>query len=227
MIAFKSSFLALAFSTLTVAQYGGGGSGGASSTATSAAPSATSTTTNNVTDVLVGNGGLVFTPNTVQAKVGDTINFHFYPTGHSVAESAFNSPCSYMKGGIWSGSVSSSSGVAANMFSVTINDTNPHWLYCAQTIASHCQNGMVMVINPPADSQDTLAAYKSAAAGTKVSTAGTVVEGGVIEANAASPSTASTSSTALPRVQPLLPAQVRLLLLMVFPRDGLQWVPTW
>jgi plastocyanin len=116
MIAFKSSFLALAFSTLTVAQYGGGGgSGGASSTATSAAPSATSATTNSVTNVLVGNGGLVFTPNTVQAKVGDTINFHFYPTGHSVAESAFNSPCSYMKGGIWSGSVSSSSGVAVSL----------------------------------------------------------------------------------------------------------------
>ena len=117
MIAFKSSFLAFAFSTLAVAQYGGGGSGGASSTATtSAAPSATSTTTNNVIDVKVGNGGLVFTPNTVSAKVGDMINFHFYPTGHSVAESAFGSPCTYKQGGIWSGSVSSSSGVAVSLF---------------------------------------------------------------------------------------------------------------
>jgi hypothetical protein len=35
------------------------------------------------------------------------------------------------------------------MFSVTLNDTNPHWLYCAQTALNHCQSGMVMVINPP------------------------------------------------------------------------------
>ena len=117
MTVFKSSLLALAFSTLAVAQYGGGGgSGGASSSATSAAPSATGTSTNNVIDVNVGSGGLVFTPSTVQANSGDTINFHFYPTEHSVAESAFNSPCSYKQGGIWSGAVASSSGVAVSLF---------------------------------------------------------------------------------------------------------------
>jgi hypothetical protein len=35
------------------------------------------------------------------------------------------------------------------MFTVTVNDTNPIWLYCAQTVSSHCQSGMAMVINPP------------------------------------------------------------------------------
>lgn len=32
-------------------------------------------------------------------------------------------------------------------FTITLNDTNPIWLYCA--VAGHCQSGMVMVINPP------------------------------------------------------------------------------
>jgi hypothetical protein len=35
------------------------------------------------------------------------------------------------------------------MFTITINDTNPIWLYCSQTQGSHCQAGMAMVINPP------------------------------------------------------------------------------
>lgn len=33
------------------------------------------------------------------------------------------------------------------VFTLTINDTNPIWLYCAQV--GHCQAGMVAVINPP------------------------------------------------------------------------------
>jgi hypothetical protein len=32
-------------------------------------------------------------------------------------------------------------------FTITINDTKPLWLYCAQ--GKHCENGMVMVINEP------------------------------------------------------------------------------
>lgn len=40
-------------------------------------------------------------------------------------------------------------GSQSTTFSITINDTNPIWLYCSQTELSHCQAGMAMVINPP------------------------------------------------------------------------------
>lgn len=36
----------------------------------------------------------------------------------------------------------------SSMFSMTVNSTDPVWLYCSQTYASHCQAGQVMVINP-------------------------------------------------------------------------------
>lgn len=169
MVVFTRSLLALGFSTLVAAQYGYGSPGG-SSTAAAPASSATATATNGVIDVQAGNVAFTYNPSTIQAKVGDTINFHFYgPDTHSVSESSFASPCSYKPGGIWSGFFNTtSSGVVvrwrsgvwveghaltskiqSNMFSVTLNDTEPHWLYCAQTEFSHCQSGMVMVINPP------------------------------------------------------------------------------
>lgn len=45
-----------------------------------------------VHQVAVGGGGNVFTPDTLKASVGDFVEFHFSGR-HSVAQSAFNSPC--------------------------------------------------------------------------------------------------------------------------------------
>jgi plastocyanin len=112
MVAIKSSIVALGLSTLAAAQYGGSGS---SSTAAAPPSSSTATATNGVIDVKVGSSGLTFSPSTVQGKVGDTVNFHFYPLDHSVAESSFASPCSYKQGGIWSGFMSASSSVAVSL----------------------------------------------------------------------------------------------------------------
>ncbi|OKL55754.1 hypothetical protein UA08_09015 [Talaromyces atroroseus] len=159
--------------------------------------STTSPTPSSLTiDVQVGLNGLTFSPPILTAAQGSTINFHFDPRNHSVAESRFASPCQYVDGGIWSGYVPTSRGVAPNIFSITLNDSNAHWLYCSQ--GSHCQAGMVMVINPPANSPDTLRAYTLAAHNTTQSTDGNVVSGGVIVGNSSSSSssssTASTSS---------------------------------
>jgi hypothetical protein len=33
-----------------------------------------------------------------------------------------------------------------NVFTITIKDTKPIWIYCAQD--KHCESGMAMVINP-------------------------------------------------------------------------------
>ena len=41
----------------------------------------------------VGEGGLIFTPNSMTANVGDQVQFNFYPQNHSVAQSNFANPC--------------------------------------------------------------------------------------------------------------------------------------
>ncbi|RMJ25535.1 integral membrane protein [Aspergillus sp. HF37] len=115
-----------------------------------------------VIDVDVGKAGLTFSPETVTAANGSTINFHFFPVVHSVAQSSFNSPC--VPSGpdaVFSGFFSPSSGVASTMFTMTLTDTRPIWMYCSS--ATHCQSGMAMVINPP-DTGASIDEYKKAAA---------------------------------------------------------------
>jgi hypothetical protein len=84
----------------------------------------------------------VFTPDTLNAAPGDTVEFTF-AAGHSVTRSTFSDPCqAATENAIFSGFPPST-----EMFALKINDTSPLWLYCSQV--SHCQNGMAMVINPP------------------------------------------------------------------------------
>lgn len=48
-------------------------------------------------------------------------------------------------------------------FTITVNDTQPIWIYCAQTNGNHCQSGMVHAINAPASGEMSFAAYKQKA----------------------------------------------------------------
>jgi plastocyanin len=109
---FVKSAAVLALATLSAAQYNAPGAPSSTSSASSSAPTVAAPSNPNTIDVQVGNGGLVFSPSTVTAPQGATINFHFYPIQHSIAESDFNSPCSFKQGGIWSGFFPTSSGVA-------------------------------------------------------------------------------------------------------------------
>lgn len=70
-----------------------------------------------VIPVDVGNGGLVFSPDTITAEKGDSIVFTFYPDSHTVAESTFDKPCNYKSGGIFSGSGFSTSNGPSVRFS--------------------------------------------------------------------------------------------------------------
>ncbi|KAL1970119.1 hypothetical protein VTN77DRAFT_6524 [Rasamsonia byssochlamydoides] len=191
----STSFFLLSLLSLSPTIYAQYDYSGNSATATTTSAAASSSSSTNVHDVNVGQNGLVFSPDTLTAAVGDKVNFHFYPVNHSVVQSSFDTPCKPITGGgIFSGFVPSSGGVADNMFTITINDTNPIWLYCSQTELSHCQAGMAMVINPPS-SGNTLAAYKAAAANTGTSVSPASVEGGVISKNTAPGSSSSSSST--------------------------------
>jgi len=149
-------------------------------------------------DVQVGINGLAYTPNITTAAVGDAITFHFYPGGpggHNVVQGSFDSPCTFLNGGFYSGFIITLTGESDNVFTITINDTNPIWIYCSEWM--HCQLGMAMVINPPA-SGDNLDGYVTAAAKTTFnSTTPPVVAGGIIstQSNLSSATTTSASTT--------------------------------
>jgi hypothetical protein len=133
---------------------------------------------------------------------------HSYPTpyyspqltshqNHSVASSNANSPCQPQRNAIFSnfqpipgnpnGSPGASGGNGRNanrqagtspMFMVPITDTAPMYIYCSQ--AQHCQQGMVMVINPPNAQAVTQYANKAAQANNNVSPRGGVSGGQVL-----------------------------------------------
>ena len=117
--------------------------------------------------VTVGSGGLVYSPASITAAVGDTVEFSFSsqvrlnqefpPTHvpmrqclfihsrltqlHSVIQGSFDAPCQPLAGGWFSQFLRGPS-----KFTVVVESTDPQVFYCA--VDSHCQNGMVGVINP-------------------------------------------------------------------------------
>ncbi|KAI5258069.1 hypothetical protein E4T42_00639 [Aureobasidium subglaciale] len=141
----------------------------------------------------VGEDGLVFSPNSTTAAVGDTVTFHFYPRAHGVARSSYSSPCAAMDGGFNSDFVKVASGESATTFTITVNDTQPIWYYCPQ--GDHCQAGMVGVINPPSSSDQTIGGFIIAASSAGTSTVPNGVYGGVLAANGASGGAAAGSSS--------------------------------
>src|SRR5690242_14628941 len=92
-------------------------------------------------------GDLVFKPDTINAAEGDTVTFKFWPKNHSIAQAAFNSPCTPLNNGFWSGFVPTADTQKVSNWTFTYEVTNasaPIWFYCTQ--GQHCQNGMVGVI---------------------------------------------------------------------------------
>ncbi len=66
--------------------------------------------------VAVGKSGLTFSPDTITAAVGDTLQFHFYPADHSVAMGDFTAGCTpATSGGFYSDFVPVSSGVSVSV----------------------------------------------------------------------------------------------------------------
>ncbi|KAH7115102.1 Cupredoxin [Dendryphion nanum] len=145
------------------------------------------------------NGSLIFNPESITAKNGDNIHFKFWPKNHSVAQSAFASPCQPLANGIFSGYVPTTDAekVATTQFKYTVtNESQPIWLYCSQ--GRHCQAGMVAVINPPTSGQNTLARFKQAAASAENNTgpAGVSSRGGeLLNVTSTSPSGSGSASS--------------------------------
>ncbi|KAJ0158752.1 putative GPI-anchored cupredoxin [Colletotrichum tanaceti] len=147
--------------------------------------------------VKVGDGGLTFDPISLTAAVGDVVEFHFYPRTHSVAQSAFDSPCQPLNGtaaGFFSGHVQVASGVSPEVFTVQVTDSDPKWYYCAT--GQHCQGGMVGVINPPSSGERTIEQYSQAAGAAQANVEPSATGGGTLgPAASGSPSPSPSSGS--------------------------------
>jgi len=117
--------------------------------------------------VLVGQGGATYTPANLTANVGDFVLFKFVGGNHSVTQSPFAKPCTQIwlddegHAGVDTGFVAPK-GNNTPIVELRVDDGLPMWLFCQQ--ATHCNKGMVMVINAPADGSKTLDQFKANAA---------------------------------------------------------------
>lgn len=133
-----------------------------------AAAALPSVSAKNIT-VTVGQGGPTFNPSTVPAAVGDIILFQFAAGNHTVTQAPFAKPCTQAwldddkAPGLDTGfiPVTGTNGTTP-IVQVRIDSDKPIWLFCQQ--AKHCNTGMVMVVNPPADGSKTLEQFRASAA---------------------------------------------------------------
>ncbi|KAL5495467.1 hypothetical protein ACEPAI_930 [Sanghuangporus weigelae] len=124
-----------------------------------------------VFQVTVGSaqGALEFNPEAIFAQPGDQVVFNFQQKNHSAVQSSFADPCGQKEGGFNSGFFPVDASVTDNFptYTITVNDTNPIWVYCAQaagTPASHCGKGMVFAVNCGTDgSPNSFTNFKNSA----------------------------------------------------------------
>jgi len=202
------SLLALALAPLAVAQYGGGGGGsggsssaaGAAPTSSAPAPALPTAIPSGTHAVAVGKDGFVFTPNNLTVPVNDTVEFFFYPIAHGVVQANFDAPCHPANTSAFSsGFMPVTSGIGAKSFKLKVNNTAPIWFYCPQTVKSHCQSGMVGVINPPSGGSQSLAAFMASAKNANASTMPANIQGGIVgTADGVSSSSSASAASASP-----------------------------
>jgi len=155
-----------------------------------------STSTHTVT--VGGAAGLVYTPDTIEAVVGDVVIFEFGEQNHTATQSNFATPCEKLDGGFDSGFMSNPNGTVnpppKMAFQVMV--ATPLWFYCRQKVPkSHCGAGMTFSINPTANK--TQADFEQMAiAQNGTGTTAAIVGGSATAAVAASTMIMAASTTA-------------------------------
>jgi plastocyanin len=133
--------------------YNSSSSGYSGSSGDSGSSSGSSGSNGTVHSILVGdNETLTFSPSSIQAVAGDTIEFTFVSKNHSATQSTFTDPCNLAPGGVNSGFQPVPANSSTTMqWSITLDAqsaSGPLWFFCAQTNpAVHCHAGMVFAIN--------------------------------------------------------------------------------
>lgn len=140
--------------------------------ATGTAPAGTGTT--HLVDV--GKGGLAFSPTEIKAAIGDTVIFTFVNANHTATQSAFDTPCDPLAGGMDSGFQANPNATVnpPPQVAMQVQVANPLWFFCRQN--GHCGKGMTFSINPTADK--TQALFQSKAIQQKGTGADTAITGG-------------------------------------------------
>ncbi|KAI0021641.1 hypothetical protein F4780DRAFT_770120 [Xylariomycetidae sp. FL0641] len=107
---------------------------------------------------------LVFNPSNVTEIIGTVVEFEYNPMNHSIVQSSFDAPCQPLESGFAAPFVPTNQTSSGVTFEVTITNNDPVWFYCAQTMKSHCQSGMVGSINAATEGDKTFQAFKDLAA---------------------------------------------------------------
>jgi len=132
-----------------------------------ALPQASYSAPPSVQTVIVGgaNGELTYTPEAVFANIGDQVVFQFHQKNHSAVQSSFANPCGRKDGGFDSGYFPVDASATDNFptYTITVNDTQPIWVYCSQGAGAHCHAGMVFAVNCPATGANTFDNFKASA----------------------------------------------------------------
>ncbi|KKA26938.1 hypothetical protein TD95_001064 [Thielaviopsis punctulata] len=161
----------------------------ASSTASSVSAGATHTVT------VGGPQGLSYFPESIQAAVGDVVQFEFLSQNHTVTQSTFDNPCHPLAGGMNSGFMPNPNNTVnpSPAMAMQVMTSDPLWMYCAQ--GNHCGHGMVFSINPTASK--THAQFQALAINsTGKGLVGSGLTGGPASLPAGSSSSVVSSSTA-------------------------------
>jgi plastocyanin len=108
-----------------------------------------------------GSPNLVYTPESVDAMVGDTVHFVFKQLNHTASQSAFDTPCNLLEGGMDSGFMPNADGADGVTWDMKVTTTEPIWMYCRQE--GHCGTGMVFAVNPAKTGDKTMADFKQLA----------------------------------------------------------------
>jgi len=161
---------------------------GAAGTVAAVGPAAT----HNVT--VGGVGGLVYSPESVVAAVGDMVIFTFMSQNHTVTQSAFTEPCKKLATGMDSGFMANVNNTVSPppQMAMQVTVDTPIWFYCKQK--AHCGKGMTFSINPTADK--TQATFKSMAIAQNGTGAASPITGGAPSSIVAPPPPAATEAVA-------------------------------
>lgn len=92
---------------------------------------------------------LMFTPDRLNANIGDRILFDFRSVNHTLTQSSLENPCSPIHQ--FDTGLGQFNPGGRNDLSVilTVNTPSPRWYFCQQSSpSSHCHAGMIFAINP-------------------------------------------------------------------------------
>ncbi|KAK3386938.1 hypothetical protein B0H63DRAFT_447840 [Podospora didyma] len=152
------------------------GAAQAGSPAVAAPASGTVAATGATHSVTVGGPqGLAFSPPQLQAAIGDTVIFTFLSQNHTATQSAFDTPCDPLAGGMDSGFQANPNNTVnpPPQVAMQVMVGTPLWFYCRQN--GHCGKGMAFSINPTAEK--THAMFQALAIAQKGTGAGSAITG--------------------------------------------------